>query len=435
MSDPVIPGFKIRERVGKGGMSSVYLALDEMNRQVAIKVIDGSLPNATALFDQFSQEAGIIGKLRHPNIIRIYRAGQHEHWYFLISEYLPGGDLKAKIRAGLAVDDALEITRKLTGALDVAHEAGLVHRDVKPENVLFRANGTPVLMDFGTAAASGHVRGEMTGTPLYMSPEQVNARDVDRRTDIYSLGAVLFEMLTGAPPYPLNSMEAILYAQVHREVPKLPKHLHDLQGLVGGMMCKDVVERIGSCKELLYILNDYWLLAPQANSDRNEAPNARRVWRDASSGRMLQARRLPDESSRVDADRKAPRSSVHAGRQPTASELGTSIAKDGQAAADEVAQEDAAREDAAAMQMLAQAHRDAQEKRLIEHAQQLDDESSVPQTAQAGDDPWQESYQMAREYLARGDVDNGTALLAMIASAAPGEVAAVAREMLYQLSQ
>ena len=394
MSDPQIPGFTLRERVGKGGMASVYLAVDETGRQVALKVIDGAQANAAAVFEQFTQEAGIIGRLRHPNIVRIYRAGQHEQWYFLVSEYLPGGDLKARIRAGIAVDDALELTRKLTGALDVAHEANLVHRDVKPENVLFRANDVPVLMDFGIAAASGLEHGVMAGTPLYMSPEQVNSLAVDRRTDIYSLGCVLFEMLTGAPPYPLATMEAILYAQVHKPVPALPPRLAELQGLIDAMMCKNVVERIGSGKELLRLLDEYWLLAPRAGS----------------AGPTRAMRPVEEES---------PAPGAHRAVEPARAEA--------PAAWDAAV---VAAQNATAVWMLEQAHKAALEKRLgadAEHAEQA--------AAALPEDPWNASYELARDYLTQGEFVKGTELLNMIAAAAPGEVANIAREMLDQLSR
>ena len=396
MIDPEIPGFTLGERVGKGGMASVYLAVDEMGRQVALKVIDGAQANAAAVFEQFTQEAGIIGRLRHPNIVRIYRAGQHEQWYFLVSEYLPGGDLKARIRAGIAVDDALELTRKLTGALDVAHEANLVHRDVKPENVLFRANDVPVLMDFGIAAASGLEHGVMAGTPLYMSPEQVNSLAVDRRTDIYSLGCVLFEMLTGAPPYPLATMEAILYAQVHKPVPALPPRLAELQGLIDAMMCKNVVERIGSGKELLRLLDEYWLLAPRAGS----------------AGPSRAMRPLEEESS-------AP--GAHRAVEPAPARAEATAAWDSAVVA---------AQNATAVWMLEQAHKAALERRPgadAEHAEQA--------AAALPEDPWNAKYELARDYLTQGEIVKGTELLNMIAAAAPGEVANIAREMLYQLSR
>ena len=391
MIDLDIPGFAIRERVGKGGMAEVYLAEDQHGLQVAIKVIDTSQARGAELSEQFAAEAGIIGRLRHSSLIRIYRAGQHRHWCFLVSEYLPGGDLKARIKRGMSVDEALDLTRKLTGALDVAHEAGLVHRDVKPENVLFRANGVPVLMDFGIAAASGEVRGGMSGTPLYMSPEQVNAGAIDRRTDIYSLGAMLFEMLTGTPPYPMNTMEAILYAQVHRPVPELPEDLRELQGLIEGMMCKDVVERIGSSKELLSILDDYWLLAPRAAGTSDAAgASARRVWRDASSGRLVQARAMPGTAAR---------STAEVARDTPPARKATAIALDDGATA-----------------LLAAAG----------HAVSEQDEDH---------DPLQEGYELARSYLSQGDMASGRALLTAIASGGRGEFATLAREMLYQLSR
>lgn len=396
MIDLDIPGFKILERIGKGGMAEVYLAEDTHGLQVAIKVIDTSQAKGEELSRQFAAEAGIIGRLRHSSIIRIYRAGEHRHWCFLVSEYLSGGDLKARIKRGMSVDEALDLTRKLTSALDVAHEASLVHRDVKPENVLFRANGVPVLMDFGIAAASGEVRGGMSGTPLYMSPEQVNAGAIDRRTDIYSLGAMLFEMLTGTPPYPLNTMEAILYAQVHRPVPELPEDLRELQGLIEGMMCKKVINRIGSGKELLQILDDYWLLAPRASDTSDVAgASARRIWRDASSGRLVQARTASGTASRSNAN------AVDAHALPTVRKRS--------------AEQRVATDEGAAALLLAAAGSAA--------GAQDDDH-----------DPLQESYELARSYLSQGDMDSGRALLTAIASGGRGEFATLAREMLYQLS-
>ena len=264
---PEITGFKILERIGKGGMATVYLAEDISGLPVAIKAINSEGPGGEELCEQFAHEASIIGRLRHSSIIRVYRYGVDEPWHYLVTEYLPGGDLKTRIRTRMTVDAAVDVTRRLAGALDAAHEAGLVHQDVKPENVLFRSNGTPVLMDFGIVSQAGQRNKGMNGTPLYMSPEQVQGHMIDRRTDIYSLGCLLFEMLTGAPPYPLSSMEAILYAQVHRPVPSLPSDLHSLQGLIEQMMCKKLEDRLGSAQEVLTMLDAYWLLAPERTDD------------------------------------------------------------------------------------------------------------------------------------------------------------------------
>ncbi len=260
---PRIAGFHIREQVGKGGTATVWLADDQTGVPVAIKAINADLPGGAELCEQFTAEAAVIGRLRNPGVIRIYRYGQDGPWHYLVTEYLPGGDLKARIAKGMSVDQAVELTRKIASALDTAHEAGLVHQDVKPENVLFRSNGTPVLMDFGIASQAGVANAGMRGTPLYMSPEQVQAKTIDRRTDIYSLGCMLFEMLTGAPPYPMPTMEAILYAQVHKPLPRLPADLQSLQRLIDRMMAKDLDDRVGSAKELLELLDEHWLLAPQ----------------------------------------------------------------------------------------------------------------------------------------------------------------------------
>ena len=265
--EPQIAGFRIRERVGKGGTATVWLADDQTGVPVAIKAINADLPGGAELCEQFTAESAVIGRLRNPGIIRIYRYGQDGPWHYLVTEYLPGGDLKSRIGKGMTVDQAIEVTRRIASALDAAHEAGLVHQDVKPENVLFRSNGTPVLMDFGIASQSGVANAGMRGTPLYMSPEQVQAKRIDRRTDIYSLGCMLFEMLTGAPPYPMPTMEAILYAQVHKPVPRLPADLQSLQGLIDRMMAKALDDRVGSAKELLELLDEHWLLAPQRMGD------------------------------------------------------------------------------------------------------------------------------------------------------------------------
>ena len=268
---PEIAGFKIRERIGKSGMATVYLAEDVSCLPVAIKAINSEGLGGKELCEQFAQEASIIGRLRHSSIIRVYRYGVDGPWHYLVTEYLPGGDLKTRIRTRMTVDAAVDVTRRLAGALGAAHEEGLVHQDVKPENVLFRSTGTPVLMDFGIVSQAGQRNKGMSGTPLYMSPEQVQGHTIDRRTDIYCLGCMLFEMLTGAPPYPLSSMEAILYAQVHRPVPSLPGDLHSLQGLIDQMMCKRLEGRLGSAQEVLTLLDAHWLLAPERTGDPKAA--------------------------------------------------------------------------------------------------------------------------------------------------------------------
>ena len=272
---PELPGLEIVRQLGRGGSATVYLAQQASVSAgyVAVKVIDGADPNVAGVSDELSREAEVIRQLRHPSIVRVYDFGTHGQWHYLVSEYLSGGDLKQRIQKGISVDESLDFAKKLALALGAAHEKGVVHRDVKPENVLFRRNGTPVLTDFGIAAALSESGREdamasttpdasNAGTPSYMSPEQIEGRALGNGTDIYSLGAMLFEMLTGAPPYVFDSPEAIMYAHVHRSIPNLPSHLAELQPLIGRLLAKEPAGRPATGAEAAELIDEHWLLAP-----------------------------------------------------------------------------------------------------------------------------------------------------------------------------
>jgi serine/threonine-protein kinase PpkA len=255
-TDIRIPGHRILRQLGSGGMANVYLALQEsMEREVALKIMHPSLGATDPAFsERFVREAKIIAKLSHPHINAVHDVGVAGKYHYFTMEYLTGGDLKSRIRRGMPPRAALAIVRQIAAALAFAHSKGYVHRDVKPENVLFRDSGTAVLTDFGIAKTNDNsmtATGAVIGTPYYMSPEQAMGRPTDRRSDLYSLGAMMFEMLTGAVPYDGDSAVSIGIKHVKDPLPQLPPHLHLYQSLLEKFLAKNPAHRFQSGEEAI----------------------------------------------------------------------------------------------------------------------------------------------------------------------------------------
>jgi serine/threonine protein kinase len=245
-----IPGYRILRPIGEGGMASVFLAVQQsLDREVALKVMSPILAANTEFASRFLIEGKITAKLQHPNLVTVHDIGCHKGVYYLAAEYIPGGTLKERIHeGGLSIADCLDIATDVANGLDFAHQKGFVHRDVKPGNVLFRDDGRVVLADFGIAKAmdgsnSSTVAGTSVGTPDYMSPEQARGEPVDGRSDLYSLGTMLFEMLTGHPPYQAGDPFTVALMHVTHPVPELPADLAWLQPLITGLMAKLPAER------------------------------------------------------------------------------------------------------------------------------------------------------------------------------------------------
>jgi serine/threonine protein kinase/formylglycine-generating enzyme required for sulfatase activity len=254
-----IPGYEIKGVIGKGGMARVYLARHQaLDRNVAIKVLNRQEEADSEFSDRFLREARIVANLSHPGIVTIHDVGEHGGHNYLVMELLPSGEtLGDKIKAGVDSEYALSIVRQVATALKVAHERNIVHRDIKPDNIMFRADGSVVLMDFGVARSVDEAATQMTqagtiiGTPQYISPEQAEGKEVGPYSDIYSLGIVFYEMLTGKVPYAADTPIALVFKHVSEPVPKLTGNLAVYQPLIDRMMAKTREQRYTNCDHII----------------------------------------------------------------------------------------------------------------------------------------------------------------------------------------
>src|SRR5467141_2354405 len=225
---PIEPGtklgpYEVQEVIGQGAMGVVYRAYHpDLERVGAVKVLQAISPDADTVA-RFRHEAQAIAQMRHPNIVNVYDFGEFQGTPYMIVEYVPGGNLATRLSHGILDQaTALKYLRGIAAGLDHAHSHGIVHRDVKPANVLLTAEDTPVLVDFGLAkllqgSSLKSMTGVTTGTPAYMAPEQVAGSHVGPPVDRYALASIAYEMLTGVIPFDGDGLLELLYAQVHRE--------------------------------------------------------------------------------------------------------------------------------------------------------------------------------------------------------------------------
>jgi serine/threonine protein kinase len=220
-----ISHYKIIEKIGEGGMGVVYLAEDtKLERQVALKFLPAHIGSNSEALARFKSEAKAAASLHHPNIITVHEIGSHQGREYFAMAYIPGMPLSEPITGReLSIGRAIDITLQLCDALEEAHMAGIIHRDLKPDNVIIDSRGRAYLLDFGLAIRVDVTRltqdGSTIGTLSYMSPEQLLGEEVDRRTDIFSLGAILYEMIGGRPAFPGDYAAAIQY-QILNETPQ-----------------------------------------------------------------------------------------------------------------------------------------------------------------------------------------------------------------------
>ncbi|HVC02942.1 MAG TPA: protein kinase [Steroidobacteraceae bacterium] len=253
-----VPHYSIIKGLATSNFSSVYLARAErLRRNVVLKVMHrGSSPRELEDAERFQREHEIISSIAHRAIAEIYDFGSLPHHLYLAMEYFPCGDLRDRLRNPLSTEESLYYLRSIAEALRVIHVFGILHRDLKPANVMLREDNAPVLIDFGLARRSlDEVSmtgvGQILGSPYYISPEQAQGQRVDARTDLYSLGVMFFEMLTGRKPYLGRSAVEIMSQQTNSPVPQLPDTAAAQQAILNRLMAKRADDRFASADELL----------------------------------------------------------------------------------------------------------------------------------------------------------------------------------------
>ncbi len=255
---PLIKGYRFIRKLGSTEHSGVYLAeRQSTHMQVVLKVLR-QMPgqdDGIGAFDRFLQEYETIADMDHPNIVRIFDLGVGDDHAHIAMEYLAGGDLRGKIDSGIPERAAVQYLRQISSALSAIHSNGVLHRDLKPGNIMLRKDGSIALIDFGLAKKirlEGEItdKGEIFGTPYYMSPEQGHGNGVDERSDIYSLGVIFYEMLTGEKPFRADTAMGIIYRHGNSPIPLLPTRFARYQAVINMMLAKAREDRLQSAAEV-----------------------------------------------------------------------------------------------------------------------------------------------------------------------------------------
>jgi eukaryotic-like serine/threonine-protein kinase len=250
-----LDGYRLIKKLGEGGMSQVFLAerADSGERHV-LKLARITADEDGEIMQRFIAEYALVSQIDHPNVAKIFHQGFSETHAYIAMEYFQEGDLRKLIQQthtpepGLAPDTAVAILIQIAAALAAVHKIGIVHRDMKPDNVMLRTDGSLALSDFGIAKHAQTelyetAHGEVFGTPVYIAPEQATGQAIDHRADIYSLGAMFFEMLTGSPPYKARDAQTMLEQHVHAPLPNLPSHLAKFGPIIKSMLAKNPADR------------------------------------------------------------------------------------------------------------------------------------------------------------------------------------------------
>jgi len=260
---PGVGGYRLEQLLGRGGTSVVYRAYDEgLDRNVAVKVLSPELAEDDRFRERFLRESKLAVSIEHPHIIPVYDAGESEGVLFIAMRYVEGTDLKALLQREHALEPqrALAIVAQVADALDTAHARGLIHRDVKPSNVLVAPGDHVYLADFGLTKSNSDrttatMSGQLVGTVDYVAPEQIEGKPLDGRADVYSLGCLFYECLTGEPPFPRDSELAVLWAHVQQEPPRVSEHRPELpqalDEVIAKALAKDPAKRYATAAELV----------------------------------------------------------------------------------------------------------------------------------------------------------------------------------------
>ncbi len=293
MSPDKVGRYKIKSELGRGGMATVYRAHDpSFNREVAVKLLPREMLHNLLTRSRFKRELKLIASLEHPAIVPVYDVGDDDNQPFFVMRYMSGGSLTEMIQKGtFSLKDAALIIERLAAALDHAHSRKIIHRDIKPDNVLFDGSHNPYLSDFGVAklteSAVSSTGEEVIGTPAYISPEQARGEQVDHRADIYGLGAILYEMLTGERPYDGGTVIGIALQHINDPIPDILKLRPDLppevDTIIKTALAKDKEQRYGTALDLARALNhaafgDERPIPASASLSGRQVVSQRNIW-------------------------------------------------------------------------------------------------------------------------------------------------------------
>jgi eukaryotic-like serine/threonine-protein kinase len=255
-----IPGIKVLHLIGEGGTARVYLASRERDDEpLVVKILRSEITADPKALARFMEEYALVERIQSPHVARIYDHGTSEEHAYLVMEFFEGGDLQKRLGGkALPPAESLRMFRELMMALGDIHEKGILHRDLKPQNLMFRIDGSLAIVDFGIAKHIDAIdmtgAGEILGTPRYMSPEQVQARALDLRTDIYSAGVLLYQMLTGRHLFEGDTAVEVALQHLNTPPPGLPEHLADYQRLLDKLLEKDRDARFRNADEVIGFL-------------------------------------------------------------------------------------------------------------------------------------------------------------------------------------
>lgn len=254
-----IRGQRFIRSIASGPISNVYLAESERAGAIVVLKVLRKVPDhdeGHGTFDRFLQEYEVVAKVEHRNVVRIYDLGIADDHAYIAMEYFPAGDLRQRMRQEISGAQAVEYLRQMAAALQAIHAVGVLHRDLKPGNVMLRIDGSLALIDFGLAKQLQldmeiTATGEIFGTPYYMSPEQGHGADTDERSDLYSVGVIFYEMLTGKKPYLASTPMGVIYKHSHAPLPELPPEFAYLEPLAHKLLAKDQRDRFQTASQLL----------------------------------------------------------------------------------------------------------------------------------------------------------------------------------------
>jgi DNA-binding response OmpR family regulator len=259
-----IRGQRYVRTIATGAIATVYLAESERVGALVVLKVLSQVPDVSegrGTFDRFLQEYEVVSKVEHPNVVRIYDLGIADDHAYIAMEYFGAGDLRARMRQKVTPAQAVVYLRQMASALQAIHGVGVLHRDLKPGNVMLRPDGSIALIDFGLAKQLQldieiTATGEIFGTPYYMSPEQGHGAEVDERSDLYSVGVIFYEMLMGRKPYLATTPMAVIYKHSHAPLPPLEDDMTHLEPIVHKLLAKEPGDRYQTAEELLRAIDE-----------------------------------------------------------------------------------------------------------------------------------------------------------------------------------